>query len=362
MMYGPFRCAEWVEIILRQQGGRGTLEICPCLIMEFGSSPALARVSIAGGAPFIALIHGGRLQALADWSARRGGVVWGCASMQQMLEHWPCNAQAIAHAVLDDDQASDAALFRFHAPVQPSSVYCTIGNYRAQLLQAALDNDEASGETAHSEQSRRERHLAAIEARRLGEPYVVAKPVSSLCGPDDQLELEAGQDTLDWEVEIGVVIGKRARYVSAPEALQYVAGYCTVNDITLRQRLFRLEPKGMGTDFLQAKGGPGWLPIGPLLVPASAVADPQAMELRLSLNGQVMQEGHSSDMLFCIAEQIAYLSRHVQLEPGDLICTGSPAGFGSHYRRFLREGDVIEAEVRGVGAQRTTVRSRLRKA
>ena len=330
--------------------------------MDFNSPPALARVSIAGGAPFIALVHRGRLQALEDWSARRGGVLLGCASIQQLLANWQYNAQEIAHAVPDDEQTSDAALFRFHAPVQPSSVYCTIGNYRSQLLQASLDADTAAGEGPESLHRRQAHHLAAIDARRRGEPYVVLKPVSSLCGPYDELELEDGQGTLDWEVEIGVVIGKRAHHVVVDQALQHVAGYCTVNDITLRQRLFRHEPKGMGTDFLQAKGGPGWLPSGPFLIPASSISDPQQLALRLSLNGHVMQEGNAVDMLFGVAEQIAYLSRHVQLEPGDLVCSGSPSGFGSHHRRFLREGDSVEAEVGGLGAQRTPVRLRRHSA
>lgn len=123
--------------------------------------------------------------------------------------------------------------------------------------------------------------------------------------------------------------------------------------------MFRAEPKGLGTDFLQAKGRPGWLPVGPWLVPA--VPDASALRLTLSLNGRVMQDGNTSDMLFGIAEQIAYLSHHVRLEPGDPVCTGSPAGFGTHHRRFLQPGDVVEAEVCGLGRQRVCVTERERR-
>lgn len=108
----------------------------------------------------------------------------------------------------------------------------------------------------------------------------------------------------------------------------------------------------MGTDWLQSKAHPGWLPAGPWLVPGWDVPDPAALRLWLRLNGQVMQDGCAADMLFAVAEQIAYLSRHVPLMPGDLVCTGSPAGFGSHHRRFLQPGDVLEAGVTGLGAQR----------
>lgn len=186
---------------------------------------------------------------------------------------------------------------------------------------------------------------------------MVAKPVSCIAGPFAPLTVSPALQTLDWEVELGVVIGRPAYRVSRAEAMSCVAGYCTVNDITLRERLVRAEPKGMGTDFLQAKGGPGWLPLGPWLVPAAQVEDPYALRMTLKLNGEVMQDGLAGDMLFDIAEQIAYLSAHVQLLPGDLLCTGSPAGFGQHHGRFLRPGDVMEAEVHGLGAQRTEIRA-----
>jgi 2,4-didehydro-3-deoxy-L-rhamnonate hydrolase len=305
---------------------------------------ALARLSIAGCTPFAALVSGDRALAIGALRGLRGG-----ASMAALLAHWSHDEPLLAD--VDQVRAAGAALgdFTVHAPLIPTTVFCTIGNYRAQVVQAALDANPAADVPALQ---------AALDQRqREGEPYVALKPACTVADPFAPLVIDPALKTLDWEVEIGAVIGRPARHVSADTALQHVAGYCTVNDITLRERLFRTDVKAMGTDFLQAKGGPGWLPVGPWLVPARHVADPSALRLTLKLNGRTMQDGKASDMLFNIAEQIAYLSRHVQLMSGDLICTGSPAGFGSHHGRYLAPGDVIEAEVEGLGCQRTLISS-----
>lgn len=304
---------------------------------------ALARLSVAGCLPFPALVSGDRALPLAAVRGLRGG-----ASVDALLTHWAHDEPLLADVVIDGSAGAPLAGLRVHAPVTPTTVYCTIGNYRAQLVQAALDADPAADIDAL--------HQALERRRRDGDPYVALKPACAVADPFEPLGIDAGLATLDWEVEIGAVIGSPARRVTAATALQHVAGYCTVNDITLRERLFRADPKAMGTDFLQAKGGPGWLPVGPWLVPARQLPDASALRLTLTLNGRTMQDGVASDMLFGIAEQIAYLSRHVELRPGDLICTGSPAGFGSHHKRYLQAGDVIEAAVEGLGRQRVEVK------
>ena len=308
------------------------------------SDLALARLSIAGCSPFAALVSGDRALPISAVHGLRGS-----ASMAALLAHWSHDEPLLAE--VDRLLAAGAALadFTVHAPLAPTTVFCTIGNYRAQVVQAALDANPAADVPALQ---------GALDQRqREGQPYVALKPACTVGDPFAPLCIDPALKTLDWEVEIGAVIGRPARHVHADTALQHVAGYCTVNDITLRERLFRSDVKAMGTDFLQAKGGPGWLPVGPWLVPARQVPDPAALRLTLKLNGRTMQDGKASDMLFSIAEQIAYLSRHVQLLPGDLICTGSPAGFGSHHGRYLTPGDVIEAEVEGLGCQRTLIAS-----
>lgn len=314
--------------------------------------PVLVNVSIAACRPFPALLFDDRVMALAHW--RQEGLR-GTSSMFELLDDWALNAARV-HRICRSketqawiaEHGSERSAFRLHAPIAPRQVYCTIGNYRSQVLQAALDADDGQGDRA-----RRDAVIASIDERRSdGIPYVCLKGPAAVSGPFDPLRIDAGLSTLDWEVEIGVVIGRVALNVDAAHALDYVAGYCVVNDITLRERVMRPDLPMLGTDWLQSKSRSGWLPAGPWLVPAWNIDDPAALRPWLTLNGQSMQDGVASDMIFGIAEQIAYLSAHTALHPGDLICTGTPAGIGSHHGRYLRAGDVVEAGVPELGAQR----------
>jgi len=316
-------------------------------------SAVLVNLSTAGCAPFPALLSEGRVMALAHW---RADGLRGTSSMAGFLGEWDANAELLKR--LCASQATRSVIerrgvaleaFALHEPVAPRQVFCTIGNYRCQTMQAALD-----AEGTADERSRRDATLASIEKRRRdGAPYVCLKGTAAIAGPFDPLLVEAEMSTLDWEVEIGVVMGRAARNVEASRALDHVAGYCVVNDITLRERVIRRDVPTLGTDWLQSKSREGWLPAGPWLVPAWDVERPAMLRPWLRLNGASMQDGVAENMIFSIAEQIAYLSKRTSLQPGDLICTGTPAGIGSHYGRYLRAGDVIEAGVSGLGAQRT---------
>jgi len=314
--------------------------------------PVLVNVSIAASSPFPALLFDGRIIALAHW---RADGLRGTSSTIELMDDWAINADRLerlcrseATRALIAKHGAELSVFRLHAPIAPRQVYCTIGNYRTQVLQAALDADGESNDAA-----RREAVLASIEKRRsAGAPYICLKGSAAVSGPYDPVYIEAGLTSLDWEVEIGVVIGTTARNVDAAAAFDCVAGYCVVNDITSRDRIARPDLPALGTDWLQSKSRGGWLPTGPWLVPAWSVGDPSALRPWLRLNGESMQEGIAGDMIFGIAEQIAYLSTHTTLQPGDLICTGTPAGIGSHYGRFLRAGDVVEAGVSELGIQR----------
>lgn len=284
-------------------------------------------------------------------------------SMATLMHDWPLHSPTLGrlcqtHTTLDAIAAHglQVEFLRFHAPVAPRQVYCTIGNYRAQLLEASLDADD--GPDGARAPERRAATLAAIDKRRReGTPYVCMKGSVCVADPFDDLRLDDDTTTLDWEVEIGVVIGRTAWRVDRDSALDHVAGYCVVNDITLRSRVFRGDLPALGTDWLQSKARPGWLPVGPWLVPSWDVPDPAGLRLQLRLNGATMQNGVASDMVFDIADQIAYVSKQTRLEPGDLLCTGSPAGFGSHYGRFLRAGDAMEASVERLGMQRVHCRT-----
>ena len=186
------------------------------------------------------------------------------------------------------------------------------------------------------------------------EPVVFSKATSCLSGPYDPVTIPRGSKKTDWEVELGVVIGRTALYVDEAEALDYVAGYCTVNDVS--ERAFQIE---RGGQWVKGKSAPSFGPIGPWLVTADEVADPQRLHLSLSLNGTTMQDSDTSDMIFPVARIVSYLSQFMELRPGDLICTGTPAGVGMGLKpqRFLAPGDVMELEVEGLGRQRQQTRA-----
>jgi 2-keto-4-pentenoate hydratase/2-oxohepta-3-ene-1,7-dioic acid hydratase in catechol pathway len=192
--------------------------------------------------------------------------------------------------------------------------------------------------------------------RESGSPYMFTKPVSVLSGAFDPIVLPPDAGQPDWEVELAVVIGRTARHVRRADALKYVAGYTIVNDITNRDQIWvKGDMKAMGTDWLTCKCRPTYLPCGPVIVPAAFVPDPQALRISLRLNGEIKQDDSTAGMLFDVARLIEHTSSLLELQPGDLICTGSPAGNGTHFNRFLTPGDLVTASIEGLGEQRTPV-------
>ena len=186
------------------------------------------------------------------------------------------------------------------------------------------------------------------------EPIVFMKAISSLSGPDDDVVLPPGAKKGDWEVELGVVIGTRAQYVSEADALNYVAGFCVVNDVSERGYQFESSQwdKGKGCDTFG--------PVGPWLVTRDEVIDPQRLDLYLELNGKRMQTGSTETMIFTVAQLVSYLSRFMTLEPGDIIATGTPpgVGVGRKPQRFLKAGDTLRLGIAGLGEQQQKVVSK----
>lgn len=193
------------------------------------------------------------------------------------------------------------------------------------------------------------KHAAEAGMDAPKEPIIFSKASSALSGPFDPVIIPRQSTKTDWEVELGVVIGKAASYVSEADALNYVAGYCTVNDVS--ERAFQIEKGGQ---WIKGKSAPSFGPIGPYLVTADEVSDPQNLSLSLSLNGATVQDSNTSDMIFGVAEIVSYMSQFMTLLPGDIIATGTPSGVGMGLKpqRFLAEGDVMELEVEGLGRQR----------
>ena len=184
------------------------------------------------------------------------------------------------------------------------------------------------------------------------EPVVFMKATSCIQGANDPLMLPQGSVKTDWEVELGVVIGTRARYVTEQDALQHVAGYCTINDIS--ERAYQLE---RGGTWDKGKGCDTFGPLGPWLVTRDEVPDPQVLGLWLDVNGQRVQTGNTRTMVFSVAKIISYLSEFMTLLPGDVITTGTPPGVGMGMKppRFLKPGDLLTLGVDGLGEQRQMV-------
>lgn len=185
------------------------------------------------------------------------------------------------------------------------------------------------------------------------EPILFTKAISCIQGPDDEVMLPKGSQKTDWEVELAVVIGQRARYVTQKDALSHVAGYCVVNDLSERE--YQIE---RGGTWDKGKGCDTFGPIGPWLVTRDEVPNPQNLNLWLDLNGQRMQTGNTKTMVFNVAKLISYVSQFMTLEPGDVLTTGTPPGVGMGVKKngqpapvYLKRGDVMTLGIEGLGSQ-----------
>ena len=180
------------------------------------------------------------------------------------------------------------------------------------------------------------------------EPTVFIKAPSAVCGPDDPTVRPRGGVKLDYEVELAAVIGRETRHVDEARALRHVAGYCIVNDVS--ERAFQMEHGGTTT---KGKSADTFGPVGPWLVTADEVGDPQNLELWTTVNGERRQHGSTARMIFTVAALVAYVSRFMSLRPGDLISTGTPAGVGHGFKppRYLQPGDAVELGITGLGVQ-----------
>ena len=184
------------------------------------------------------------------------------------------------------------------------------------------------------------------------EPIVFMKATSAISGPNDNIELVRGSEKTDWEVELGIIIGSHTKYVSEDDALDHVAGYCVVNDIS--ERHWQLERQGNWT---KGKSGDTYGPIGPWMVTRDEIPDPQSLDLWLKVNGQTMQNGNTNTMIFSVRTIVSYLSQCMSLQPGDVIATGTPpgVGHGMNPQVYLKSGDKVEPSVAGLGTQKQIV-------
>lgn len=195
-------------------------------------------------------------------------------------------------------------------------------------------------------------HAKEVGAPVPEEPVIFMKAVSCIQGPRDPVVIPRGAEKVDWEVELGIVIGQRASYVTPEAALSHVAGYCLVNDVS--ERSYQME---RGGTWDKGKGCDTFGPVGPWLVTQDEIPDPQALDIWLRVNGEAMQSGNTSTMIFDVKTLVSYVSEFMTLEPGDIITTGTPPGVGLGMKppRFLRPGDVMTLGIEGLGEQRQEV-------
>ena len=281
----------------------------------------------------------------------------GATTVDGVLADWS-RTSAILDATLGGDINGSAAAAALPlstlvpaAPFVPGQVFQSGANYRTHVVQLMVAAAVEQGQTDLDEV--RARAAETMDERaRTGTPYVFLGLPSAVCGPQDDVVLPPTGTKHDWELELGVVIGAHAHLVDRDHAMDCVAGYVVVNDLSTRDRIFRPDIPSIGTDWLAGKNSPTFLPLGPWIMPAQFVADPMDLRICLSLNGDVMQDETTADMIFDIPRLIEHISAITPLRPGDLLLTGSPAGNGAHFGRYLQAGDVMESTITGLGTQR----------
>jgi len=320
------------------------------LKLEHGCAWAVA--STADKAPFLAVVTGQRAIALGDVVGRDFP-----SQLEAVFSDW----DATLAALLDAHKAGfpqpspekwlNFSYLRWHAPVSArANLYCSAANYRKQLIELIIARGGDPEIDRLEISQRRPTAEKMVEKRsRQGEPYFFLRPTSTLAAPFAQIAVPADEHQMDWELELGVVIGRRARNVSHEHALSYVAGYTILNDLTDRSLIYRKD--FAGADWLRGKGMPDSMPAGPFLVPQCFAPDIGTLRLRLWVGDDLMQDDLASDMIIDVPRLIAYLSSRVELMPGDVIATGTPAGTGAERGTFLRRGDVVRAQIEGLGYQ-----------
>ncbi|MEU6139813.1 fumarylacetoacetate hydrolase family protein [Streptomyces sp. NPDC047081] len=301
----------------------------------------------SGAAAFPGLVAGTRVRDLFDQ----------VPSVRALVDDWDTWLPRLHDlAASADGTWHELAGLRVLTPIEPGQILQSGANYRKHVVDlVAAEKESVHGATP--EEARADAEKMMDERIRSGVPYVFLGSPRAMCGPYDDIVLPELGEQHDWELELALVIGKSGRNIPVEEAMSHVAAYTICNDLTTRDRLYRPDLKAIGTDWFTAKNADTFLPTGPFLVPAAFVGDPNDLRITLRHNGVVRQDESTKDMIFDIPRLIAYVSTTTTLRPGDLLLTGSPAGNGAHWGVFLKPGDVVEAEITGLGHQRNTVRS-----
>ncbi len=331
--------------------------------MTHGPEFMLGTFAQHGGKPFAGLVAGERVfpvrvlhGAFRSAAAEGADALATAASVQDLLEDWERNFAllqeyaarvATAGGAGFADGALPLAALAVLPPVpRPPKILNAAANYGGHVK-------EMRQYTVTGMAEGKDKAFAGVKAG--ARPYLFLKASSSLCGAFDDVVLPDGKAQVDWEAELALAIGRRGRRVAAERALDHVAGFMTFNDVSCRSTLFREDRPNFRTDWLASKSFDTFGPLGPFFVPRAFVKDHAALRIELKVNGRTMQDGRAGDMIFSPEEQIEYAARFMTLEPGDIFATGTVAGVGQGQGAFLKAGDVMEAHVHGLGAQRNRV-------
>ncbi len=312
---------------------------------------ALGTFATADGDPFSAIVRQDRAAALAS---HLGGDT---AAVRDLIGDWDAafpGLQELADRLGTEDYEHRLDELRPLPPVlPPGEIFQAGANYRQHVMDL-MAGAQARGDSSDGlSEDGRDRARAELDERlRKGRPFVFMGSAHAMVGAQDDVILPSDSDQSDWELELAAVIGRPARRVPVEEALDCVAGYTICNDITSRDALIRPDARALGLDWLAGKNSPTFLPTGPLFVPAVHAGDPSDLRITLKVNGKTMQDESTADMVFGVAALIAFISDVSELQPGDLVLTGSPAGNGASHGTFLKPGDILDGTITGLGRQR----------
>ena len=293
------------------------------------------------GKPFAAIVLGDDVFDIAS----RPGPLCSIASIDVLLENWDANFAALQEMVARIEKhrpgAEKLANLRALAPVQrPGKMFYAAQNFQEhvdEMLRAGMT--PASGPRFTGEKS-------------TSDPYLFLKAPSTLAGAHDDIAIPTGLKKIDWEAEIALVIGKPGKRIKAERALEHVAGFMTTNDVSARDLQIRADRPGLRSDWLNGKSHDNFAPTGPFLVPRAFVPDHKNLFIRLSVNGEVKQNGNTSQFIFTPEEQIEYASNILSLQSGDFFSCGTCGGVGQGTNTFLKVGDVMETEIESLGKMR----------
>jgi len=265
-------------------------------------------------------------------------------SVREIIDQWPLAIEKLSTAAERTAERTPLTGVKLLAPLaDPRNIYITGANY-----------------TDHIEEMSRVLGVKLVEdARNKGfPPWFVPKATTSVVGPGAQVKIPPGVECLDWELELAVIIGREGKNVPVSEALDYVAGYTVANDLSARDRMARdyeAPESALRLDWLRHKSFDGSCPLGPAITPATLVPDVQNLAIKLWVNDELMQDSHTSRMIYGVADLVSGLSEQISIYPGDVILTGTPSGVGTARQQFLRSGDRVRQSIESIGEFEFTI-------